>query len=208
LPEDLSTETVTSILNQTHPIAMLTIFSSKSDKLNLAEKVSEVLNQGFNHIRLEHFDYILRVDGDTILPTNFLVENLKGEPDICGQAGYALLFRVQPFLNLLGGKLNAESDDSHLIASFHSAKLKVAKWKVQPILTRNPGKCHNTNYYLHKGKIMYKLGYEPVHVLYSSLQDWKNLFCVFGYLFAMLKRDKFDTFKHIRSYQVRRLFKL
>lgn len=47
----------------------------------VAERVSKVLNEGLSHIRLEDFDYLLRVDGDVVLLHNFLEENLKGKPD-------------------------------------------------------------------------------------------------------------------------------
>lgn len=208
LPHDLHVRTLMAVLNQTHPVAMVLILPAESSKSNVAEKVSEVLNEGFGHIHLEDFDYILRVDGDTILPTNFVAENLKDEPDICGQAGYALLFRVKPFLSLLGGNLNPESDDSYITAKFLSAGLKVTKWKVRPILLRKSGGSHGCAYYLHRGKVMYKLGYEPVHVFASILNDKKNVFAIAGYIRAWFKRETYrDVFPFIRNYQVRRLFR-
>jgi hypothetical protein len=185
---------------------MIILLPSKSKKPSVSEKVSDVLNEGFSHIHLEDFDYILRVDGDTVLPNAFLAENLIGEPDICGQAGYALLFRVKPFVDLLDGKLNPESDDSHILARFFSAGLKVTKWNVEPMLMRRSGGGHNVSYYLHRGKVMYKLGYEPVHVLHSILIDKRNVFSIAGYIRAWIKRETYpDVFASVRSYQIRRL---
>jgi len=54
------------------------------------------------HVNLEDYDYLLRVDADIILPKRFIEENLKAEADYVGKAGYCMLIKVSPFLKVFG----------------------------------------------------------------------------------------------------------
>ena len=49
---------------------------------------------------LDSFGYILRVDGDTILPKNFVEESLKLNADLVGCGGYAQLLKMSTFKDL------------------------------------------------------------------------------------------------------------
>lgn len=188
---------------------MLVILPKKVPGKNVPAKVSRVLNEGLQHIKLENFDYILRVDGEVILPSNFLEEALKEEPDLYGGAGYAMLIKVKPFLQIMKGKFHPESDDSYTCYKFMRSGCNfIRKYKVRPILLRKPGRHHGIKYYVTRGEIMYKVGYEPLHVLASFYWDLWNIFAVFGYFIALLKREKkFDVAKFVWNKQVRRLLR-
>ena len=145
VPSHLNSATVSSILQQTYPVDMILILPRKVEGKTVAERVSKVLNEGLSHVRLEDFDYLLRVDGDVVLPHNFLEENLKGKPDLCGGARHAMLIKVSPFLKLMNGKFHPKSDDSYTVYKFMKEGCRIKKRKVQPILLRQAG--------LHQGKI-------------------------------------------------------
>jgi len=185
----------------------------------VAERVSKVLNEGLSHIRLEDFDYLLRVDGDVVLLHNFLEENLKGKPDICGGARHAMLIKVSPFLKLMNGKFHPKSDNSYTVYKFMKEGCRIKKRKVQPIILRQAGlhqgnwffkpKHQSVMYFYDRGKAMWRLGYEQFHVLGSSRFTFWNVFAVFGYLDALIKREKkFDVANFVWHRQVRRLLKL
>ncbi|MHA1834850.1 MAG: hypothetical protein ACTSV7_12790 [Candidatus Baldrarchaeia archaeon] len=210
LPEDLSSLTLKSVLKQSIPIEMLVVLPKKVRGKNVSAKVSKVLNESLQHIKIEHFDYILRVDGEVVLPPNFLEEALKEKPDLYGAAGYAMLIKVGPFLKVMKGRFHPESDDSYTCYKFMQSGCKfIRRYKVRPILLRKPGRHHGVRYYINRGEIMYKVGYEPFHVLISFRWDLWNIFAVFGYFMALLKRErKFDVAKFVWGKQVKRLFHL
>ena len=210
LPEDLHPLTVKSILEQSFPIEMLVILPKKVQGETVAAKVSKVLNEGLQHIKLEDFDYILRIDGDVVLPPNFLEEALKEEPDLYGGAGYAMLIKVKSFLRVMNGRFHPESDDSYTIYKFMQSGCNfIKRRKVEPILLRKSGRHHGVKYYVARGEIMYKVGYEPFHVLTSFRWDLWNIFAVFGYFYALVTRKRrFDVADYVWYKQVRRLLKL
>ena len=209
LPEKLSAETVRSILNQTYPIEMLIILSKKSAKTMLPAKVSDVLNDGLSHIHLKDFDYILRVDGDTVVPPNFLEINLKEHADCCGRTGCAMLIKVSTFLRLMNGKFHPELDDTYLGLKFMKEGATVIAWKVA---ARHSSVVRDNVYeYSNRGKLMYKAGYEPVHLIVQCLVHtnfWtiKDVFGVWGYFAAALNRTpKYEVADYVWRRQVNRL---
>jgi len=207
LPEDLRLQTIQSILNQTYPVKMIAILPQKVEGKTVAEKVSKVLNEGLSHIKIDDFDYILRVDGDVILPPNFLEENLKEEPDLCGTAGYAMLIKVSTFKRVAAKKFHPKSDDSYIRYKFMKERCKTIKYRVKPILLRKSGRHHGVNYFLNRGKSMYRLGYEPFHVLASVRFTPWNVFAFFGYLTCLIKHEKrFDIAKFVWTKQIEKLF--
>lgn len=206
LPKDLNAQCVPSILAQTHPVEMLVILPKEVKGGTLPEKVSFTLNEGLSHIRLEDFDYILRVDGDTILPADYLEESLRDAPDLYGDWGYAMLIKTQPFLKLMNGKFHPESDDSYIIHKFIAEKQKVTHRQIKLVQTRK--RPHDMNDLLACGEIYYKLGYEPFHVLSffgnRGLKDM--LLVVIGYFNALVRRErKFDVASYIWRHQTRKM---
>jgi hypothetical protein len=174
----------------------------------LPAKVSDVLNDGLSHIHLENFDYLLRVDGDTVIPPNFLEINLKEHADCCGRTGCAMLIKVSTFLRLMNGKFHPELDDTYLGLKFMKEGATVIGWKV--------GARHrsvvrdNINEYSNRGKLMYKVGYEPVHLVQSlvHVHFWtiRDVFTVWGYFVAAIKRTpKYEVADYVFNRQVKRL---
>lgn len=217
LPEDLKFSAIKSILNQTHDVEMLVIFPKRAHGVTVSEKVSAILNEGLSHIKLENFDYILRVDGDTVLPPNFLEENLKDMPDLCGGSGYAMLINTSTFQRVMNSRFHPKSDDSYTSYKFMKENCRITKYRVEPILTRQRGlhhgtsyfskpKHHNISYFFNRGKGMYRFGYEPFHVFGRLRHSFWNLFALFGYFIALITREeKLDVADFVWHKQVRRL---
>jgi len=206
LPSDFNLAVLKSVFQQSVPVDVIVLLPKKISGETVVEKVSKVLNDGLQHIKLEDFDYILRVDSDTVLPPSFLEENLKGKPDLCGGAGYAMVIKTSTFLRIMKGKFHPKSDDSYTCYKFMKENCNVGKNRVTPILLRTSGKHHGITYFFNRGKAMYRLGYEPFHVLASFRWALGNIFAVFGYFAALLKREKkFDVADFVWRKQVRML---
>lgn len=194
LPSELKIETLQSIWKQTVPVTFTVILTEKVRMKHFPSKMSHILNNGLEHIKLEDFDYILRVDSDITLPENFLEKNLKNDPDACGY-GYAQLIKISSFVTHMDGKFNKEHDDSYVLFKFMSENLNVKeKYDVHPVLKRHAGVHHGYGYFINRGKDFYKMGFEPVHILCHPITCHAfDLFSIIGFFIASFRQiHKFD----------------
>jgi hypothetical protein len=204
LPEDFNIKCVEAVKNQTVPVSKLLILSKRGSGATLQERVSSVLNEALSQFDLSKFDYVLRVDSDTLLPANFLEANL-GLADAVGD-GFAHLIRVSPFLAVMGGKFNLVSDDSYLNYKFMMHGYSWARCRAEPVVFRRFGVHNGLNYFLVRGRVMWACGFEPLHVLGSFLWDCWNVFAVFGYFAALLScKPKLDIADFVFYRQSHRL---
>ena len=214
MPSDINEPCVSGIKTQSVPVSDLLILSDRGAGATLQERVSSVLNDALGKVDLASYDYILRVDSDTVLPPNFLERNL-GLADVVG-SGYAHLIRVPAFLDAMGGKFNVVSDDSYLNYKFMQCGYKCTDWKVKPCLMRKPGKKHRFTYFLNQGYVMWVCGYEPFHVLYEPFHvfgtfiwDRRHILVIFGYFISLLKRKpRLDVANFVFCLQIRRLMSI
>jgi len=202
LPQDLKYQTIQSVMNQTVPVDMIVLLTKKSSKPTLVERIPDALNEGYSHIKLEDFDYILRLDGDTILKETFLERNLDGKPDSRG-SGRAHLIKVKPFLELMNGKYYALADDSYLNAKFKEHGKKVESLVEEPLsYAKHP---FDVKYNVDRGKVNYILGWTPVHIAQSLSWDWNRIFLVGSYFISwlLLRPKRADVAKFVEYYQIR-----
>jgi hypothetical protein len=52
---------------------------------------------------------------------------------------------------------------------------------------------------------MYKLGYEPLHVVETLRRDLRNVFAILGYVVAALKTERYDVAGWVFRAQLKRL---
>lgn len=206
LPEEVTLKTLQSIWAQSIPIALTVIATRKvSANLPFPAKMSVILNDCLKDIKLESFDYILRVDADTILQPDFLEKNLEKEPDAVG-FGQAHLIRVQPFQKLMHGRFQQDSDDSYLNYKFQTSGYNWQPWNPKPLLMRSPGKTHGIRYFLERGRLYYMFGFEPLHVLGHVRWEGKDVFAIPAYFYHLFKRSKqFDVKTWVWRYQIQKL---
>jgi hypothetical protein len=236
---DDPTETVQSIIRQSVEISkILVVIGSKSlyNKLvvvklerteyiyvepnfsqPLGKRVAVAINTALAKEVLEEYDYILKVDAETILPRDFVKENLKNLPDFIGSGGCAMLFKVSPFLKALGGKYpEVFADDTYLASKFLYEGYSVKRWLCSPQFKIREKGHHSYKHGLQRGIEWYKLGYEPVHVLNFPREFVYNVhnrtfkidrfFPVIGYFLAALRRTKrYEFAPWIFIMQTRRL---
>jgi len=198
-----------SVLRQRLPVDMIVILPKKSSTPFLPQRMSEILNEGLSHIKLEHFNYILRCDRDIYLPPNYLEENLKGEPDLVGPSANGMILKVAAFSKAMKGEFNKENDDAYTHAKLASLGFKCVRTpKIPRILTRKSGKDYDTRTQLKVGEQLFKLGYEPFHALHLCVTI-RQIRIFVGYLLALIKRTrKWDVASFMFNYQVRRLLRL
>jgi hypothetical protein len=202
----LKYEAIKSVMAQTVPVDMLVLLTKKSVKPTIAERIADALNEGVAHIRLADFDYLLRMDGDTILARTFLEKNLVGEPDVRGN-GYAHLIKVKTFLELMNGKYHHVADDQYLNSKFKQYGKKAGRLIEEPRVYA--GHPFDVKYFVDRGRLLYLLGWFPLHVMatmsWNHGKDWyKHIFAVGSYFLSFIvKPQKFDVAEFDWNYQVR-----
>jgi len=211
LPSELKIDTIQSILNQTTPVTHTVLLTEKiNDNIPFPAKISKVINSFLENIKLEKYDYMLRVDADTILPPNFIEENLKKDYDALGY-GYAQIIKVPPFIEVLGGKLNKHHDDGYILVKLRYTNYKASSkdYNVAPILKRNSGFHHGSSWFAAQGELNYMYGADPVSVLFNTVYSFNKytIFQIYGYFKALVThKERFDVaapviYRHCLKYR-------
>jgi len=170
-------------------------------------RVAKGLNYALSTVKIENYDYILRVDADVILPPDFIEKNLRIDADVVGKAGYAMLIKTSSFLKVFKGRFReVNAEDSYFNLKFSKEGYKVKSWLRAPVLMRRSGRHHSYRYYVTRGIEMYRLGYEPLHVIENLRRDFRNIFCVYGYALALFKKIKrYEFASWVFKTQLRRI---
>lgn len=206
LPEDLDPECLPSIRNQTMPVNSIKLVSSRVRGGNFPEKVTYVLNKALEEIDLKDYDYLLRVDGDTVLPPDFVEKGVAAGCDLYGTIGYAMLIRVQPFISCMNGRFFRLSNDTYIPHCFAAHGFSVLRGDFSKVRTRN--KLHSWMYYYFIGSNYYRLGYTLLHFLVSLKPRPLRVSAMLlaGFLGSWVNRKpKFDVADTVRTLQINKL---
>lgn len=198
VPGDPFLDAFESVLAQTVKVDYVFFtFKKGSRTANMGAKMSGVMNDLLGKVKIEQFDYLLRVDADMILPPNFLQENLKDKPDYCGQSASAQIIKVSSFIKVFNGRFPWFNDDSYVLRKFIIEGYKFRKWTVRPICRRVGGSPHGAGYFVTRGLLQYQIGYTPLHSLASAVvtlkeNKWGPL-VILGYLWGLITRLRLDV---------------
>jgi len=181
------------------------VYAQPDFRQPLGKRVAIALNTILTKVNIREYEYILKVDADVTLPRHFIEENLKENADCLGGSGCAMLIRVTAFLEVFNGKFpEVAADDTFLGLEFRRRGYSIKGWRVFPILRKK--RPHSYRWYLSRGMEMYKMGYEPLHVLERMREDQRGILYNCGYALAMLKRvKKYDLAPWVFRVQIRRL---
>jgi hypothetical protein len=116
-----------------------------------------------------------------------------------------MLIKVSAFLEVFNGRFaEVAADDTYLGLEFRMRGYLVKVWRVPPMLRKK--RPHSYRWYLTRGAEMYKMGYEPVHVLERVRQDLRGILYSCGYASAMFEGvKKYDLAPWVFRAQIRRL---
>jgi hypothetical protein len=198
LPMEVRGDVLRSIaLQSVEPNCIILLTKKVREKLPFPAKMSVVLNEMLGRLKLEYFDYLLRVDADTVLPSNFIEENIKGGFDAVGE-GYAQLIRVAAFREYCGGRFHPDHDDGYILVKFAQLGLKVSHtgYIIKPIVERVPGIHQGSSWFVAQGDLKYRYGWEPSALLFNLFMNrcQFSIFELYGYFLALVKHKKrFDV---------------
>lgn len=183
----------------------------------LGKRVGAAINIALVKGNFKEYDYILKVDSEITLPRDFVEENLQEAPDFIGSGGFAMLFKTSVFLKALGGRYpEVMADDVYLALYFLYKGYTVKRWRRAPNITVRKKGHHSYRHHFNAGIELYRLGYEPVHVLEilrAILQDAlrgsldiARVLPILGYFSAVFRRvEQYEFAPWIFRMQVRRL---
>jgi hypothetical protein len=216
---DLNPDCVPALEKQTVPIDRIIVSSVPMRGGTLAGRVSVVLNRAIQGIDLSKYDYLFRVDCDTILKPTYLETALQGNPDLAANGGYCMLIKTKPFIELANGRFHPVSDDSYIIHKFKISGKHVKPTNDDLLDTRMHKHAKKDSMFV--GCIYQKVGWEPLHVWFLLLDKYRKKhgrfaqsgdlgynvwWIIAGYTLAFFKHEtKFEFANQIWNYQVRRL---
>ncbi|MDA4112122.1 MAG: glycosyltransferase family 2 protein [Thaumarchaeota archaeon] len=201
--------TVASLRNQTVPNDEIIASKTYPDKEHHV-RVMRAVNDVLATVNLDNYDYILITAGDVVFPRDFLERCIKTNADVFGP-GDALLFKRDAFKKLGDKFPNIPTTDTYItfLAMEKGLKVKSANRMIHRL--RRVGELRSPIAYLEYGKQAYRLGYEPIHMLFTSLNasvEFRNpkfLIEPFGYANALLRKtEKLDVAKFVFRKQLGR----
>jgi hypothetical protein len=138
---------------------------------------------------------ILRVDGDTVLPQNFIEESLKLNADLIGCGGYPQLLKVAAFKDLFDYVYPVDFAEDTVLsqAVILSSNHVYKKYVVQPI--RPPPRKYPLALWIKNGESRYRTGI-PFPYTCLSFRDrrsttfvgFKAILIIMGFLRAKMRR--------------------
>lgn len=217
LPKELRAETLHSVFCQTVPVEYVLLLNKRCSEEFVPQRVSAVLNDAVPSLRLEYFDWLLRLDADTVLPCDFVERNVGLGADVVGQNGYAMLVRLSVFMRFMGGKFSRWSDDTYTFFKLRSCGCRCVENAV-PVKYRDSCVKHDSfGYWFYGGVQNYMMGYDPVRVLSWPFRcllrgDFvgvrRVVFRCVGYFWALLcGHEVFDFAGGERLRYIHRLFR-
>jgi hypothetical protein len=219
LPNEIKMDTLQSVFSQSIPVTTTLLLTERiNEKTSFPAKISKVLNNMLEYVRIEKFDFILRVDADTVLPLDFIEKNLATGNRAIGY-GYAQLIEVKSFIKYMDGKFNPEHDDGYVIEKFKFCGVPAAwDYVAKPTLKRKMGFHHGSKWFVDQGSLKFMYGWDPVNLAVYVLKKFSaySFLEVYGYFYALFKRKKrFDVatklmqknFRKYRSFDIKRFRK-
>jgi len=171
----------------------------------LGVRVTVALNTILAGESVQKYDYIMKTDADAQLPRRFIEENLKENADCCGGSGYAMIIKVSSFMKVFGGRFpEVAADDTYLGLEFMRRGYIFKDWRLPPASMRKPH--HSYRHQFIWGAELYKMGYEPIHVLARIREHRREILTACAYVSAMLKRTrKYELASWVFNAQIRRI---
>jgi hypothetical protein len=185
-----------SLESQTVPPAQIVVADRTFSDRYVGIRVAKAINSALDSLDLARFDWFLNVDGDVVLPPDWIERSAASGADVVGRGGYALLVRMSAFVAVGSRFPVVEAEDSLLMMKLQSLGFKAVPYVVKPKFTRELGRGVDQSLFMffRKGISKWKLGYEPAHAVYTSLisakrmRNLRYLLGVFGYFFAAAAR--------------------
>ena len=174
----------------------------------VGERVGMAMRDVLLKEKLDEYTHILRVDGDTILPKNYVKYSLSKNVDLVGMGGYAQLLRVSAFEDLFDCIYPIDfAEDSCLSwAVIYSNRHTFDKGK-KPVLP--PQKKYPVQSWLEYGACRYRFGYSFFRTLASfrnyrstTFVGFKVLWVIMGYLWAITQQQKKHDFVELKKTRI------
>jgi hypothetical protein len=201
-------KTLQSVKNQTVQPVKIVVADKPFPQFRFAgERAGMAMRDVLSREKLDDYTHILRVDGDTVLPKDFIEHSLNKNVDLVGW-GYAQLLRVSAFMNLFNGVYPVDfAEDSCLsLAVIYSNKHTFDRGK-KPILP--PPRKYPVQSWLEYGACRYRLGYSLLRTL-AAFRNYRSttfvglkiVWVFMGYLRAKIQHQKKQNFVNLKQTRI------
>lgn len=170
-----------------HSLGFHSIYEPPRDSILVAPRVISAINACLSSTDLNKFTYILRVDADWRLPTNFIEANMP-EGDTVGFYGSAIFIPVRILMELFGGRLPIADSENMIIRKLREAGYKLQHFRVPPMDTRPIDPEKTWKYFFALGKMGKRNEAHPWRyplrciLFFIRERDIRGIFELIGYI--------------------------
>ena len=203
------TRTLRSLDEQTIRPDLVVVSNHRFSDPKTGPRVGKSINRTLAEVPWRDYDYILRLDGDSQVPPDFVEEALKENADLVGSGGSGLLFRRQVLEAMKGHWPELDGEDSYFVWKARELGFRQSLPKVRG--TGRPfGREYDVSRFLSWGFNCYRIGNEPVNFLRMALVSARTakrpgfLLAIPAYLGCFLIRmRRLDVADYVTRTQVR-----
>jgi len=163
-------------------------------------RVGKTINQALQLLNLHEIDYLLKIDADVLIKTDYLEKCVKMDADLVG-LGPFMLIKAKPFFLLLKGRWpETPADDAYIAMAFRAGGLRVTRFPEGILVKRKGGATGSWRYYYLRGVDDWKVGFDPLREFMAVLwliirrRSMLPVFTLIAYIAAMLKGEKMYEF--------------
>jgi hypothetical protein len=157
---------------------------------------------------LDNYTHILRVDGDTILPKDYIEHSLSKNVDLVGMGGYAQLLKVSAFKELFDCVYPIDfAEDSCLSWAVIYSNKHTYSNGIKPMLP--PPKKYPVQAWLEYGACRYRFDYSLFRTLAAfrnhrstTFVGFKVVWVIMGYFRAIAQRQKKHDFVKLKKTRI------
>lgn len=178
--------------------------------LTVGERVGISLSVAFRKIRIEGYDYLLKLDDDVVFDERFIEDNVGSGYDLMGR-GAAMIIRVEVYLKFFNHQWPINPiDDTYVVDTLLAAGYKVLPWSwIRRAIPIKEVHVSVEREFL-AGVNLYKLGYPFTVALLASFSTLiirrrsitGYIARVGGYIAALITRpSRYTAYERISKYK-------
>jgi len=174
------------------------IVVSPNLSLSVGERVGIALTIAFKKMKIDEYDYVIKLDDDVLFDEKFVEDNIDADYDLVGYRG-AMILKSKRVIEILDGRwIPSPLDDALVIDVFRAKGCKILPWTWvhPPLYMKEPKDTFRRG--IRFGIELYRMGYPFMNLVLSipynatkrRMEIHVLMGILIGYIITHMRREK------------------